>query len=64
MHIEISLSLSLSLSTTQQSLHRPVKGEQLCCEGWGGGQVKLLAGLRLLLPWFVLHVLVVAAVVI
>ena len=25
----------LSLSTTQQSLHHPVKGEQLCCEGWG-----------------------------
>ena len=24
---------SLSLSATQQSLHHPVKGGQLCCEG-------------------------------
>jgi hypothetical protein len=29
----LSLSLSLSLSATQQSLHHPVKGWQLCCEG-------------------------------
>jgi len=56
------LSLSLSLSTTQQSLHLPVKGGQFCCEGLGGGQGKLLARLWLL-PWFVLHMFAVAAVV-
>jgi hypothetical protein len=54
--------VSLSLSTTQQSLHLPVKGGQFFCEGLGGGQGKLLARLWLL-PWFVLHMFAVAAVV-